>query len=139
MSYHLYQTLEFDKVLDDLVRRTHSPLAAERLQGLTPLPGLEMVRKSLARISELRAFMDSGEAFPISKFQDIGGYLELAAVEGGYLEPGAFRHIHEVLDLAARIHRFFQKTGQIFHSFKKSQPLWPPTLFLRKRSARVLI
>lgn len=101
--------MEFDKILEDLARRTHSPLSAERLQGLTPLPSLEIVRKSLGKISELRTFMDSGGSFPISNFQDISGYLQLAAVEGGCLEPDAFCHIHEVLDLAAKIHRFFSK------------------------------
>ncbi len=97
-SNHLYQTLEFDKVLEHLARKTHSPLAAERLRSLTPLPGLEPVRKSLARISELRSFMDSGESFPVGNFQDIDRYIQLAAVEGSYLEPGALCHISEVLD-----------------------------------------
>ena len=126
MSNHLYQTLEFDKVLEDLARRTHSPLAAERLRGLTSLPGLEIVRKSQAMISELRTFMDSGESFPVGNFQDIGGYLELAAVEGSYLEPGAFRHIHEVLDLAATIHRFFTKNRSGFPLLQEvAAPLAP--------------
>ncbi|HID30403.1 MAG TPA: endonuclease MutS2, partial [Desulfobacterales bacterium] len=114
MRNYLYQTLEFDKVLDDLARRTHSSLAAERLRNLTPLPSLEVVRKSLGRISELRKFMDSGESFPGNNFQDIRGYLQLAAVEGGNLEPEAFRHIHEVLHLAARTHRFFSRDLSAF-------------------------
>jgi DNA mismatch repair protein MutS2 len=114
LSNQLYQTLEFDKVLDDLAHRTHSPLSAERLQALKPLPNIEVVRKSLGKISELRTFTDSGESFPISNFQDIRGYLQFAAAEGGYLEPDAFRHIHEVLHLAARIHRFFSKDLSAF-------------------------
>ena len=109
MSNHLYQTLEFDKVLDDLASRTHSPLAAERLRGLTPLSSLEQVQESLGRVSELRSFMDSGESFPIGNFEDIDRYLQLAAKEGSYIEPDAFRHIHQVLDLAARIHHFLSK------------------------------
>jgi len=126
LTNHLYQTLEFDKVLDDLASKTHSPLAAERILSLTPLLGLEIVQKSLARISELRTFMDSGESFPIGKFQDIGGYLELAGVEGSYLEPGAFCHIHEVLDLAARIHRFFSKNRSDFPFYQEvAAPLAP--------------
>lgn len=114
MSNHLYQTLEFDKVLDDLARRTNSSLSAERLRGLTPLPSLEVVRKSLGRTSELRKYMDSGESFPISDFQDIGEYLRSAAVGGSYLETGAFRHIYDVLDLAARTLRFFSNNRSDF-------------------------
>ncbi|UCG81663.1 MAG: hypothetical protein JSV60_05135, partial [Desulfobacterales bacterium] len=65
MSNHLYQTLEFDKVLDDLAKRTCSSLAAERLRNVRPLPNPELVRKSLGRISELRTHIDSGKSFPI--------------------------------------------------------------------------
>ncbi len=114
MGNHLYQTLEFDKVLDDIACRTHSTLSAQRIRGLAPLPSLELVQKNLGRISELRRYIDSGESFPIGNFQDIGGYLQSAAIEGSYLEPGAFRHIYDVLDLAARIHRFFSKNRSHF-------------------------
>ncbi len=58
--------------------------------------------------------MDSGESFPIGNFQDVRGYLKSGAVEGSYLEAGAFRHIHKVLDLAVSIHRFFSKNGSDF-------------------------
>lgn len=114
MNNHLYQTLEFDKVLDDLSSRTCSSLGAERLRGLRPLPSPELVRKSLGRISELRTYMDSGESFPISGFHDIVGYLELAAVEGSYLESDAFCLIHKVLALAERIRLFFTKNQEDF-------------------------
>ena len=129
MAYnHLYQTLEFDKVLEHLACKAHSSLAAERLRSLTPFPGIEQVRKSLARISELRAFIDSGESFPVGSFQDTGRYLQLAAVEGSYLEPDAFRHIYEVLDLAARTHRFFSKNQEDFPLLQDvAAPLVPNT------------
>ncbi len=134
-SNHLYQTLEFDKVLEHLARKTHSPLAAERLRSLTPLPGLEPVRKSLARISELRSFMDSGESFPVGNFQDIDRYLQLAAVEGSYLEPGALRHIYEVLDLAARARRFFSKNQTDFPLLQDvAAPLAPNTALTQEIS-----
>ncbi len=126
MSKYLYKTLEFDKVLDDLACRTHSPLATERLRGLTRLPSLELVQKSLGRISELRTFIDSGGSFPIGKFQDIGTYLQSAAVEGSFLELGAFRHIDNVLGLAARIHRFFLKNRSGFSLLQEvAAPLAP--------------
>jgi DNA mismatch repair protein MutS2 len=114
LTINLYQTLEFDRVLEHLASRTQSPLAAERIRGLAPLSSPELIRKSLARISELRTFMDSGGSFPISNFQDTGKYLRLAALKGGYLEPSAFLHIYEVLGLAAMIDRFFLKNRPDF-------------------------
>ena len=138
LTDHLYQTLEFDKVLDDLARKTHSPLAAERLRDLTPLLSLDLIRKSLARISELRTFMDSGETLPIGNFRDIGTYLQLAAVEGSYLEPGALRHIHDVQDLAARIHHFFSKTRADFPLLQEiAAPLVPNPRFTQEISKSI--
>ena len=114
MLDQLYKTLEFDKVLDDLATRTHSPLSAERLRHLRPLADVQHVRESLGRVSELRRHMDSGKLFPIGTFEDIGGYLQLAAVEGSYLEPDALRHIHQVLEVAARLHLFFAESQSDF-------------------------
>ncbi|MBW2565429.1 MAG: Smr/MutS family protein [Deltaproteobacteria bacterium] len=119
MNNHLYQTLEFDKVLDDLSSRACSSLAAERLRGLRPLPSREVVLQSLGRTTELRTYMDSGESFPIEAFNDVGVYLELAAVEGSYLQPDAFCLIHKVLDLAQRISLFFTKNQTDFSLLKE--------------------
>jgi DNA mismatch repair protein MutS2 len=58
--------------------------------------------------------MDSGEFFPIGTFEDIGGYLQLATVEGSYLEPDGLRRIHQVLDVAARLHLFFSENQSDF-------------------------
>jgi len=63
--------------------------------------------------------MDSGESFPIEAFNDVGVYLELAAVEGSYLQPDAFCLIHKVLDLAQRISLFFTKNQTDFSLLKE--------------------
>ncbi|MBE9581572.1 MAG: hypothetical protein IMF18_08140, partial [Proteobacteria bacterium] len=114
MSNHLYQTLEFGKVLDDLARRSHCPLSAERLRQLKALSSLELVRKSLGRISEIRTVMDSGGSFPMDTFNDISSYLQSAAVEGSYLDAKAFREIHRILELGRRLHSFFRENRQDF-------------------------
>ena len=109
MSTPLYQTLEFDKVLDDLARRTQCPVSAERLQHLKPLSSIELVRKRLARVSEARTLMDSGGSFPMAPFDDIGSHLRSAAIEGSRLDPKAFQSIHTVLKLSAQLHGFLKK------------------------------
>lgn len=114
LSNHLYQTLEFGKVLDDLARRSHCPLSAERLRQLKPLSSLELVRKSLGRISEIRTLMDSGGSFPMDTFNDVSSYLQSAAVEGSYLDAKAFREIHRILGLGRGLHGFFRENRQDF-------------------------
>jgi DNA mismatch repair protein MutS2 len=105
-SNQLYHTLEFHKVLDDVARRTHCPVTAERIRQLQPFSDALLVQGSLDRISELRGIMDSGEAFPMDAFEDIRNHLRFAVVEGSYLEPKAFGQIHRVLTLSARLQRF---------------------------------
>jgi DNA mismatch repair protein MutS2 len=114
LNNDLYHTLEFDKVLDDLSSRAQSALAATRLKALRPLSGPERVRKSLERISELCTLMESGGVFPLSRFEDITGHLDIAGVEGSYLPPEAFRHIHENLSVARKLHRFFSENRPRF-------------------------
>ena len=126
MSNHLYQTLEFDKVLDDLASRTCSLPAADRLRRLSPFSDPELVRKCLQRVSELRTYMDSGESFPMGAFHDIGEYLELAEVEGSYLEPTPLCRIHKILDLSRRIDLFFTNNQTDFPSLiEVGAPLAP--------------
>jgi len=105
----LYQTLEFDRVLKDLAQRANCPLSAERLRQLRPLPDVDSVRTSLARITELRTFMDSGGTFPIAGFADIRQHLRTASVERSYLDPGAFREIATVLEQTGAIRTFLKK------------------------------
>ncbi len=138
LSNHLYQTLEFDKVLEDLARRTHCHLAADRLRQLKPLSNPELVRKSLARISEIRTFMDSGQSFPMDTFDDIGSPLASAATQGSYLDPGAFRQIHRILELSARIDTFLRKNQSGFPILHKIGEGLNPAPSLEKQISRAI-
>jgi DNA mismatch repair protein MutS2 len=138
LSNHLYQTLEFDKVIEDLARRTYCPVAAESLRHLKPLSSPELVRKSLARISEVRTFMDSGGSLPMNTFDDIGSHLESAAVEASYLDPKAFRQIHDVLELSARIHSFLKANRSSFPLLHEVGSGLSPNPDLAKEIARAI-
>ncbi len=109
LNSRLYQILAFDSVLDDLARRTHCPVAAERLHRLGPLSCLGEVKESLAKISEIRTFMDSGGSVPMGDFDDIRNHLHTASAEGSHLEPEAFRQIHRMLSLS---HNFLHFLNQ---------------------------
>lgn len=126
LHHNLYKTLEFNRVLDDLAGRTCSSAAAHRIGNLKPLAGLERVKESLGRISELRALFDSGGSFPLEGFQDISQHLESATMEGSYLEPEGFRAIEQVLGLTATMERFFSKDRHAFPLIGKvALPLTP--------------
>jgi DNA mismatch repair protein MutS2 len=138
LNNHLYQTLEFHKVLEDLARRSHCPVTAERLKGLKPLSSPDLVLESLARISEVRTWMDSGGAFPMDTFDDIGPYLKSLAVAGSRLEPKAFRQIHRVLELSARIHSFLYKNRTDFPLLHEAAAGIAPNPGLAEEITRVI-
>jgi DNA mismatch repair protein MutS2 len=108
----LYQTLEFHKVLEDLAKRTHCSLSADRLRRLKPLENQETVQGCLDWISEIRTFMDSGGSVPMDLFEDIRAHLDKASIEGSYLEPKAFRKIYKILALSFRFHKFLKEHRQ---------------------------
>ncbi len=112
LNNRLYQILEFENVLDDLARRTHCPVAAERLRRLGPLSRLGEVEESLKKISEIRTFMDSGGSVSMDDFDDIRGHLHTASAEGSHLEPEAFRQIHRMLSLSHNIFQFLNENRQ---------------------------
>lgn len=123
---NLYQTLEFHKVLEDLARRTHCALSAERLRRLKPLPSRARVRQSLDRISEVRTFMDLGGSVSMDPFEDIRKDLKGASIEGAYLDPEAFGRIYRLLALTSRMERFLtQHRANLPHIFKIGRALAP--------------
>jgi DNA mismatch repair protein MutS2 len=138
LSNHLHQTLEFDKVLDDLARRSHCPVAAERLTQLKPLSSPDLVLKSLGKISEIRKWMDSGGSFPMETFDDIGAHLKSLTVEGSRLEPKAFGQIHTVLELSASIHKFLNRNQAHFPLLQQASADLVPKADLAKEITRVM-
>jgi DNA mismatch repair protein MutS2 len=110
--HNLYQTLEFHKVLEDLAKRTHCSLSADRLRHLKPLENQESVQWHLNRISEIRTFMDSGGSVPMDLFEDIKSPLDKASIEGSYLEANDFRKIYRILTLSFRFDKFLKEHRQ---------------------------
>jgi len=124
MNKRLYQILEFDAVLEDLARRTHCPVSAERLRHLQPFSTRGEVAGSLQEISEIRAFMDAGGVFPAGVFADLRNYFYAASTEGSRLEPEAFRSIHGFLSLSQRLLHFLKENRADFpRVFKRSHGL----------------
>jgi DNA mismatch repair protein MutS2 len=138
LSNPLYQTLEFDKVLEDLASRACCPVTGQRLRELTPLPSPDLVRRRLTEISEIRHSMDGGRPLPLETFEDINPHLKALALEGSRLDPEAFRRIHTILDLTGRIHRFFRKHQSEFPILFEAAARLAPNPGLVKEIARVI-
>lgn len=111
MNNRLYQTLEFDKVLQDLSGRALSSPGVQRLLSLKPLSDPGIIQKRLDQTSELCTLMDSGRRLPITRFEDITAHLDMAAVEGSCLEPQAFQDVYGILQATDRVHRFLLNNG----------------------------
>lgn len=118
MNNSPYKSLEFERVLEDLARRTHCCVSAARIEQLTPLPTIDDVRSSLGVISEISHFLDSGGVVPMDSFTDVRSYLKSAAAKGAYLDSGALAQIHRLLELAERLQSFFHTYRNNFSRLK---------------------
>jgi len=82
--------------------------------------------------------MDSGRPLPLDTFEDIGGHLKSLAIEGSRLDPEAFRKIHRILELIARIRSFLNKNESDFPLLCESATGLTPNPGLVKEITRVI-
>jgi len=103
----LFHTLEFDKIRDMLAAKAVSPMGAERLRVLAPLPTPKQVSEELVRVEQMKRVLERENSIPISGLSDIRPHLKLLTVEGAVLEGSALLVIAEVLAVSRLLSSFF--------------------------------
>lgn len=93
MRRQAFDTLEFDKLKESLLRLARTPLGAERVQGLTTSDDVETITRALKQTSEGVEYLREGTAFDFSDLPDPGPALARLNVADINLEP------HDILDL----------------------------------------
>ena len=83
----LEEKLGFDVIRARLKERVGTPLGRERLDDLQPARTLDGLRTELARVEELQAAFQYGDAVPLNNFHDLRGTLRRAAPEDAYVDP----------------------------------------------------
>ena len=98
--------LEFDKVLDLLVKEALTPMAAATLQGLQPGRSCKEIELQLREIAEFKLTLEKNDRFPLAAFEDIQPELKMLAIDGYTLQAGSFQNILRILVLIKDIFRY---------------------------------
>ncbi|KAA3619532.1 MAG: endonuclease MutS2 [Calditrichaeota bacterium] len=74
--------LELPKVLHSISTRAVTSMASQNLLKLEFLDDIESIQQALARVTDLRNLLDSGEDLNLEYFEDLGSVFEVLRVEG---------------------------------------------------------
>jgi DNA mismatch repair protein MutS2 len=99
--------LEFDKVLDLLVKEAITPLAVERIQGLSPSTNFQKIDLELRETRDFKLALEKNDRFPLQSFSDIRPDLRMLEIDGYTLQTESFQGILRILFNIRDIFKYF--------------------------------
>ncbi len=104
----IYESLEFDKILELLEKECLGELGLEAVRSIEPATDIELVERSLNETREFKLAIDENDYLPVSAYSVITEELRMLEVEGYVLPEEGLRGIHAVLAFTRAIFRFFK-------------------------------
>lgn len=129
MKQYIFETLEFDRIINQLASHANSPQAKENVLSLKPLSDITEINDTLSEVTELRAILDFDDPFPVYGIRDVRVSLKKASLAGNYLATEELIAIAETVTVFRRLSEYFkarhdkypllQKTAADLLSFTK--------------------
>jgi len=104
-----FVTLELDKIIDCLIPLPVSSLGTKLLQKLYPSKDLQLIKKQLSEVTELREILDYDDPFPLSGLIDISDALKKITLKGTFLLADDLYKIFRTLEVARKIKFYFNE------------------------------
>lgn len=108
MNEHTYQTLEFQKIKDELATYAVSGLGRRMIDGLMPSIDERTVAQRLQETTEMRAILDATGHIPLHGLSDISETVE-RSIRGIVLEPNTLLEVADFLRGCRKIKQFMTK------------------------------
>ncbi|MFQ5823615.1 MAG: endonuclease MutS2 [bacterium] len=108
----LYTLLEFDKILSYLVQFAISSMGKEKIEQIVFMTNKDEIEIALKEVSELKAILDYDDTFPLDPIWDLRKALEIAGIEGNYLDAETLVRISQTLTTSWRVHSYLQKRSE---------------------------
>jgi len=102
-----YEKLEFDKIIQLLLRYGMGAPGIERLKALEPVTDLIVIDRWLKETSEFRATMEEKTHFPLSNYTDISEYLQHLEVIDYVMPIEALQEINVIIVSIHQIKKYF--------------------------------
>ncbi len=103
------QTLEFNKILDLIAKRTVSDPGRDRVESLAPADDPERIEARLRPVLEAMDLIGYDDPLPIGRMPDIRAATRTAAVPGTTLTIGELIQIDEIARMSRRLLGYFLK------------------------------
>lgn len=103
----IFQKLEFDKVVELLVKEAFTPMAAELLSQLRPCADFKVIDHQLKEVRDLKLALEKNDRFPLEVFADIRQELKMLEIDGYTLQSESFQAILRILLLMRDLFRYF--------------------------------
>jgi len=97
------QILEFDKILSEISRFSHSDTTQKSILNILPLNSREDIEKRFGQIQEIRRLAQEGTPLKMSFFQDILQVIERVSPEDAVLEPNELLIFLPVLGIISEL------------------------------------
>ena len=106
----VFRKLEYDKVIELLVKEALTPMAAEQLAELVPTTNFTSIDLSLREIRDYKLALEKNDRIPIATFQDVRDDLKRLEIEGYTLQSESFQAILRILQLVRDLYKYFGQT-----------------------------
>lgn len=102
-----YEKLEFDKIIQLLLRYGMGQPGIDRLRALEPVTDLVSIDRWLKETAEFRASMEEKTAFPLTNYTDISEYLQHLEVIDYVMPIEALQEINVIIVSIHQIKKYF--------------------------------
>lgn len=106
----VFEKLEFDKVIELVVRECLGALGQEAARSLKPIHAKERIERLLLEVSELKLSMTENDHFPLKVYEDIAEDLKMLAVENYVLSVEGLQRVNVTMRSVKNILKFFTNT-----------------------------
>lgn len=103
----LFEKLEFDKVIELLVRECLGEQGIERIKDLRPQTNREQIEERLKEVMEMKRSIEHSDRIPLVAYQNIDSDLQLLAIIDSVLPEDGLRRINTILVTVGAIYKFF--------------------------------
>ncbi|NDF60126.1 MAG: DNA mismatch repair protein MutS, partial [Crocinitomicaceae bacterium] len=101
--------LEFTTIQNWLAEFAIGPTAKNRLEQLSPIQELHLIRPTLGKLKEFHTIRTSGESFPSLLFEELTKELTLLPIKDAVLSQEGFVRIYRASEATNAILYFFDK------------------------------
>ncbi|HDP97831.1 MAG TPA: endonuclease MutS2, partial [bacterium] len=109
MDNDVFETLEFDKVIEHLSQLPISRLGQKLIQQLQSHTDASFIERRLSEVTELKAILDYDDPFPLAGLQDISTEISKVRIGGTFLSTEELIKVAQTLEVARKIKSYFRE------------------------------